>query len=59
MGPSLCHVTSYGATELGGKNALMERDFQQLIESQVEGFLGVRFLATEYSTGKMHKRIKT
>ncbi|MDP0477357.1 hypothetical protein Q7685_24510, partial [Escherichia coli] len=27
----------------------------KLIESHMEAFLGVRFLATEYSTGKTHK----
>lgn len=46
---------SHGATELPGKAALIEKQIQQLIESQMESFLGVRFLATEYSTGKTHK----
>lgn len=41
--------------ELPGKSALVEKQLQNLIESQMEVFLGIRFLATEYSTGKTHK----
>ncbi|MBO2547361.1 DUF5655 domain-containing protein [Shewanella algae] len=44
-----------GVTELEGKAAVVERDLQQLIESNMEAFLGVRFLATEYNTGKTHR----
>lgn len=43
------------ATELSGVSALVEKQIQTLIEKQMETFLGVRFLATEYSTGKTHK----
>jgi len=43
------------AIELAGQVAALEKDLQQLIESHMETFLGVRFLATEYSTGKTHK----
>ena len=43
------------AQELSGKEALVEKQLQALIERQMETFLGVRFLATEYSTGKTHK----
>jgi predicted transport protein len=43
------------ATELAGISALVEKQLQQLIEKQMETFLGVRFLASEYSTGKTHK----
>ena len=43
------------ATELAGKAALIEKQLQQLIEAQMETFLGITFLATEYSTGKTHK----
>ncbi|MEH6650608.1 MAG: DUF5655 domain-containing protein [Motiliproteus sp.] len=42
-------------SELAGSSALLEKDLQNLIESQLETFLGVRFLASEYSTGKTHK----
>ena len=51
----LFRYTSSGASELAGVSALVEKQLQQLIESQMETFLGVRFLATEYSTGKTHK----
>lgn len=44
-----------GVSELPGKSAAIEKDLQKLIESHMEAFLGVRFLATEYSTGKTHK----
>jgi len=33
----------------------LERNLQKLIESKMETFLGVRFLATEYTTGKKHR----
>lgn len=46
--------------ELPGKAAAVEKDLQRLIESHMETFLGVRFLDTEYSTGKTHRgRIDT
>ncbi len=34
---------------------MVERDLQQLIERNMEACLGVRFLATEYNTGKTHR----
>lgn len=43
------------ASELLGKSVAIEKNLQTLIESQMEGFLGVRFLATEYSTGAKHR----
>lgn len=43
------------AVELDGKAAPIEKSLQNLIESQMETFLGVRFLATEYSTGAKHR----
>lgn len=42
------------ATALPGMAAPVEKHLQVLIENQMETFLGVRFLATEYSTGKNH-----
>lgn len=51
----LFRYDSKGAKELAGVSALVERQLQRLIESQMETFLGVRFLASEYSTGKTHK----
>lgn len=41
--------------ELEGKAAVVEKQLQTLIEQQMEAFLGVRFLASEYTTGKTHK----
>lgn len=43
------------ASELAGKSAAIERDLQRLIESQMDTFLGVRFLASEYGTGAKHR----
>lgn len=43
------------AVELDGKAAPIEKALQHLIESQMDTFLGVRFLATEYSTGAKHR----
>jgi predicted transport protein len=42
-------------TELKGQAAALEKDLQHLIEANMESFLGVRFLAREYTTGKTHK----
>ncbi|PWQ98200.1 endonuclease NucS domain-containing protein [Leucothrix pacifica] len=41
--------------ELKGQAANLEKDLQNLIEANMETFLGVRFLAREYTTGKTHK----
>lgn len=43
------------ATELIGRAAPLEKTLQCLIEGQMETFLGVRFLANEYATGKRHR----
>lgn len=43
------------AAELPGRAVAVERQLQALIESQMPAFLGVRFLASEYATGKTHK----
>lgn len=43
------------ATELAATVVALERNLQTLIEGQMETFLGVRFLATEYATGKTHR----
>lgn len=40
--------------ELVGTSVALEKSLQALIEANLETFLGVRFLATEYSTGKEH-----
>lgn len=43
------------ANELRGRAVAVEKQLQSLIEAQMECFLGVRFLASEYATGKTHK----
>lgn len=48
------------ANELQGRSALIEKQLQNLLEAQLEVMLGIRFLATEYITGKNHRgRIDT
>lgn len=42
------------ATELQGDASDLEKPLQNLIEANLEVLLGIRFLATEYSTGKTH-----
>jgi predicted transport protein len=42
-------------TELASQAALLEKTLQSLVEGQMETFLGVRFLASEYATGKTHR----
>ncbi|MFB0843385.1 DUF5655 domain-containing protein [Paenibacillus oleatilyticus] len=41
-------------TELEGKSVAVEKSLQILMERHLEAILGIRFLATEYSTGKTH-----
>src|SRR2546430_7985928 len=50
----LFHVSSGSAQELQGTSIAIEKTLQILIETHLEVFLGVRFLATELSTGKSH-----
>src|SRR3989442_12882552 len=50
----LFHINDDAAQELQGTSIAVERTLQTLIETHLEVFLGVRFLATEYSTGKTH-----
>lgn len=40
--------------ELEGQAVAVEKSLQHIIERHLETFLGVRFLASEYSTGKRH-----
>jgi predicted transport protein len=39
---------------LAGQSVAVEKSLQTLIENHLEAFLGVRLLASEYSTGKTH-----
>ncbi len=42
------------ATELRGDASDLEKPLQTLIENNLEPLLGIRFLASEYFTGKIH-----
>ncbi|MFE9334876.1 hypothetical protein [Streptomyces sp. NPDC006925] len=44
------------ATEIPGTSVAVERDLQSLIEANMEAMLGIRFLATEYRTGRHRGR---
>ncbi|WP_415853881.1 DUF5655 domain-containing protein [Sinomonas sp. G460-2] len=43
------------ATELTSQTVALERNLQTLIEENMETTFGVRFLASEYTTGKVHR----
>jgi predicted transport protein len=51
----LFRIAGGTASELTSRAAPLEKALQNLIESRMEIFLGVRFLASEYGTGKTHK----
>ncbi|MEU8522212.1 DUF5655 domain-containing protein [Streptomyces sp. NPDC048577] len=46
--------TNGGVTEVMPRLAEAEADVQRLVEANMEALLGVRFLASEYSTGPVH-----
>lgn len=50
----LFHITKNKITELEGKSVSVEKSLQSLIETHLEDFLGIKFLASEYSTGVKH-----
>ena len=50
----LFRVTEAAAEELVGKPVTLEKKLQVLIEKHLETFLRIRFVASEYSTGKTH-----
>lgn len=50
----LFKVDAKDVKELVGRSAAVEKSIQTLLEKHLEAFLGVRFLATEYPTGKTH-----
>lgn len=51
MSGKLFHLTASGVTELPGSRYPIERELQLLLEAHLEIFLGVRFLASEFTTG--------
>ncbi len=53
-------LQSKKATEIAGTASHLEKPLQALIEANLDTLLGIRFLASEYSTGKTHSgRIDT
>jgi predicted transport protein len=50
----LFQLQSDSAHELRAESVDIEKSLQSLMEHHLESFLGVRFLATEYVTGKTH-----
>ncbi|HEU4785506.1 MAG TPA: DUF5655 domain-containing protein [Ktedonobacterales bacterium] len=50
----LFRVGSDSAQELTGSSVAIEKTLQTLIERHLDSLLGVRFLASEYTTGKAH-----
>jgi predicted transport protein len=56
----LFQIQSDSARELPAESVDVEKSLQSLMEQHLESFLGVRFLASEYVTGKEHSgRIDT
>ena len=56
----LFKINGQTVTQLEGQSVALEKSLQTLIEKHLDGFLGIRFLATEYSTGKVYRgRIDT
>jgi hypothetical protein len=51
---NLFRIQAGQAIELPGKASDLEKPLQNLIEQNLEVLLGVRFLASEHSTGKTH-----
>jgi len=51
----LLRFSKDNAEELAGSFASTERKIHDLIEKHMECFLGIRFVAHEYSTGQSHK----
>ncbi len=45
------------AVEMSGSSVALERELQSLIEGNMEAMLGIRFLASEYETGRHRGRI--
>ena len=50
----LFQLESDSVRELRAESVDIEKSLQSLMEQHLESFLGVRFLATEYVTGKAH-----
>lgn len=56
----LFRIAPEGVSELKGHSLALEKSLQTLMEKNLDSLLGVRFLASEYSTGVKHRgRIDT
>ncbi|MFF3084132.1 DUF5655 domain-containing protein [Streptomyces nojiriensis] len=54
-GLRLFDVAGGSAVEIAARPAEVERHLQDVVEANMEAMLGVRFLASEYSTGPVHR----
>ena len=54
MGDVKLFKIKHEVEEIEGTSMQLEKHLQNIIEENMEVFLGVKFLATEYSTGKVH-----
>jgi predicted transport protein len=50
----LFRISNSRVQELQGKSATVEKSLQNQIEGHMDEFLGIRFLASEYTTGRSH-----
>lgn len=50
----LFDVNGENVRELTGQSVTIEKELQTMIENHLETFLGVKFLASEYTTGRRH-----
>ena len=50
----LFRIKQGSVQELSGSTAVVEKSLQDQLERDLESFLGVRFLASEYNTGAVH-----
>jgi predicted transport protein len=50
----LFRVAPSGASELAAQSMQIEKSLQALFEANLEALIGVRFLASEYTTGPVH-----
>lgn len=50
----LFDVNGEDVRELTGQSVTIEKELQTMIENHLETFLGVKFLASEYTTGRRH-----
>lgn len=54
MNGRLFHLDGAGVVELPSSRFNIEKELQTLLETDLQAFLGVRFLASEYPTGPRH-----